>query len=62
MFAVIFIIFREMVPTILEHYPPVWKPSMKSPTYCTSMVISPNSSPADIAMAALLHSGSTWHG
>ena len=59
MFVVIFMISREMVPTRLEHNLPVWKPSMKSPTYCTSIVISPNSSPADIAMAALLHSGST---
>ena len=29
---------------------------MKSPTYWTNIVISPNNSPADIAMAALLHS------
>ena len=54
------IIFREMVPTRLEHYPPVWKPSMKSPTYWTNMVMRPNKSPADMAMAALLHSGSTF--
>ena len=35
---------------------PVWKPSMKRPTYWTSIVINPKRRPADIAIRALLHS------
>ena len=43
----------------VRDYLPVWNPSMKRPTYWTSIVISPNNKPADIAIHALLQSGNT---